>query len=275
MPELPEVELARRQLVRWVRGARITGARSPDAKLTKPKAGAPFTRALVGRTVTAVDRRGKWLRLMTDDGTRLFLHLGMTGDFERLEPGAPAPRFERARLELSRRGKASVVAYVDARRLGHLVVSREDTKTWSKLGPDPLIDGVDVDALHARLARRKGKTIKEVLLDQTVIAGVGNIQAAEALWRAKIDPRSRADRLTHAHVAALVRAIDWSIARTLADLEAGGARYSERPKGDPAPPFVVYGRKGEPCRRCRAALERIELGGRTTTFCPRCQARIA
>ena len=102
-------------------------------------------------------------------------------------------------------------------------------------------------------------------MDQTILAGIGNIQAIEGLWKAGIDPRSRASAIDRADLAKLTRALRWTIARTLADLEKDGPR--------PDNPFRIYGRKGEPCPRCRTPLERIDLGGRTTTFCPGCQAR--
>jgi formamidopyrimidine-DNA glycosylase len=133
------------------------------------------------------------------------------------------------------------------------------------LGPDPLSDGIDTRALMAKLARRKKGSIRKALMDQKVLAGVGNIQAIEALWKAGIAPRSPAAALDAEDVAAVVRGLRWTIRRTLADLAKGnfGAKN----------PFVIYGRKGEACPRCGHALARIELGGRTTTFCPGCQKR--
>src|SRR5262249_44493416 len=155
--------------------------------------------AVRDRVVERIERRGKWLRIGLDDGARLFAHLGMTGWFEAATPGAPPLRFERVQFDLEREAARSLgapppkprsrVVYVDARRWGRLVLARDDTATWRALGPDPLADGIDVDALAAKLARTK-RSIKVALLDQRVLAGVGNIHAIEALWRARIDPRS-------------------------------------------------------------------------------------
>jgi formamidopyrimidine-DNA glycosylase len=260
MPELPEVEHTRKNLGRWMHGARIVAARALD-RIVVPKKAA-FDR-LAGRRVDTIERRGKWLKLALDDGTLLFAHLGMTGDWQRHDTTPKALRFERARIDLAKGSSRWSVRYVDARRLGRILVTRDDTPTWRKLGPDPLGDGIDEIRLAARLARRKKRSIKEVLMDQTVLAGVGNIQAIEALWRAKIDPRSDATALDDAHIHTIARAIRWTIDRTLADLT--------RPDGGEDNPFMIYGRKGTPCPRCKTALHRIELGGRTTTFCPGCQ----
>lgn len=258
MPELPEVEHNRRNLVRWMKGARIVHVTASDARIAKPSPRG-FVKATTGRLVDAIERKGKWLRLSLDDGVRVFAHLGMTGWFE---PALAAPlRFERVGFTVERRGKRTRVAYVDARRWGRLEIARGDIPAWSALGPDPLADGVDRAILAAKLARRKRSSIKEALMDQSVLAGVGNIQAIEALWRARIDPRSRAAALGARDLAAIVRGLDWTIARTLADWE--GPQLEN--------PFVIYGRKGTPCPRCAAVLVRAELGGRTTTWCPACQ----
>lgn len=138
--------------------------------------------------------------------------------------------------------------------------------------PDPLVDGIDADALAVIFARRR-RPIKDVLLDQTVLAGVGNIQATEGLWRAKLDPRSRADRLKPPDIRALARGILWTIERTLRDAEKYGDEigYVSDAEGDN--PFLVYGHKGEACPRCKAPIKNILLGGRTTYFCAKCQRR--
>lgn len=266
MPELPEVEHNRRNLDAWLRGSRLAVVHAPDARILRPVAARSFVRQLTGARVEAVERKGKWIRLRLSGGLRLFVHLGMTGWFERAQKPGMAPRFERAGFELRKNGKRSRVSFTDPRRWGRLVLSKEDIATWSALGQDPLSDGIDPVALKARLARSKSRTIKEALLDQTVLAGVGNIQAIESLWKAKIDPRSPANALSAAQVRALVRALHWTIERTLKDLAKGadGAKN----------PFRVYGHKGEPCPRCGTLFERIELAGRTTTFCPGCQIRL-
>jgi len=262
MPELPDVEHTRKNLERWMRGARFARVATTDSRIVRPKKPRTFVNELTGRTVERVERRGKWLRLTLDDGRRLFIHLGMTGWFEHDET---APRFERVRFELDRRGERSSVVYVDSRRWGRMIPATEDIETWKGLGPDPLADSVDVERLAARLSRRKGRTIKEALMDQTILAGVGNVLSTEALWKAKIDPRSRASAVSTSDLRAIARGLRWSIARTLAHHAKGdeGGRN----------PFRIYGRKGERCPRCGAELEQVTLGGRTTVFCPGCQVR--
>lgn len=274
MPELPEVEIARRHLSRWAAGATVFRASAPDGRGILGGSPAAFATALARVVVEEIERRGKWLRLSLARGKRrvfLFSHLGMTGRWVRRDAAAPAERWERARLDLAKKGKTSSVRYVDPRRFGRIVVAREDIPSWTELGPDPLADGIDVAVLAERLWKRK-LTVKEVLMDQSVLAGVGNIQATEALWRAKIDPRSRADALAPSDVRAIARGIEWTIARTLADAEKHGDEIGYVSDADGENPFTVYGRKGQRCPRCKDVFVRYALGGRTTTSCPGCQA---
>jgi formamidopyrimidine-DNA glycosylase len=252
MPELPEVEHARRCLERWLVGETVTRAFSP---------------ALVGHRVLRVERRGKQLRLTVSDGVLLFSHLGMTGRWLRRAPEDPPDRWERGRVDV----EGVSARYVDARRLGRLVVAREDLPAWKALGPDALVDGVNTRVLGRALARRS-RTVKEALLDQTVLAGIGNILATEALWSARIDPRSRTKALSLRDVAAVARSLRAAIARGLALQEGDGSSYVQDAGAEN--PFRIYGRAGEPCPRCRTALKRIVLGGRGTTFCPECQRRV-
>ncbi len=267
MPELPEVEIGARNLRRWIRGARIERVVVPATRVIRGSTPQAIARALRGRAVSSVDRRGKWLRLVLDDGTRAFSHFGMSGKWVR-RSGDDALAHERLRIDAARGEKRTSVRYVDPRMFGRFVVARDDIDEWTCLGPDPLVDGVDAKT-RARALEGRRKTIKEALMDQTVLAGIGNIQATEALWRAKIDPRARADALDRRAVASLARAIRWTIDRTL-EVETGPEITYVEEAGAPNP-VVVYGRAGEPCPRCDATLDRIVLGGRTTVLCPRCQ----
>jgi len=279
MPELPEVEMARRQLSRWIGGGTVRAAHVVDGRGIvegSPAATERSLRALTGSRLARVERRGKWLRLAfeTKKGVEslVFSHLGMTGRWSKRAEDDPTERWERVRIDVERRGKRVSARYVDPRRFGQLVVAREDIAAFAGLGPDPLIDGVDAEALAEVLARRR-LSVKEVLMDQTVLAGIGNIQATEALWRARIDPRSPGQALSSADVKAIVRGIRWTLERTLRDSEADGddLRYVQDAGGDN--PFSIYGRAGEPCPRCKTTLIRVVLGGRTTALCPGCQAR--
>ncbi|GAC1353479.1 MAG: bifunctional DNA-formamidopyrimidine glycosylase/DNA-(apurinic or apyrimidinic site) lyase [Polyangiales bacterium] len=273
MPELPEVEIARRNLQRWLRGQTLVAAHVAPTRVVRSDhargrgsavAATSLERALVGRRVRSADRRGKWLRIALDDGALVFSHLGMSGRWVRRPREAEAERSERARLDLER----TSVRYVDPRMFGRLLLAKDDIAEWRALGPDPLVDGVDPGKLGAALAALR-RTVKEALMDQSVLAGIGNIQATEALYFARLDPRARTDALTPKDVRALARGIDETLARTLAHEQGPEITYVED-AGAPNP-FVIYGRGGEPCPRCETPLTRIVLGGRTTVFCARCQ----
>lgn len=263
MPELPDVEIARRQLSRWLRGATITQARSTDRRILRPGSPEAFATALEGRTVRDVERRGKWLKILLADGTRVFSHLGMTGAWVERPAGSREARSEHARIDVERRGRPTSVRYLDPRRFGRLVVGAKDIPEWLELGPDPLVDGLRADTLAAMLDRSR-RPVKVALMDQTMLAGIGNILAIETLWRARIDPRSPAGALSRADVGALVRALHTVLRRALAPR----ARQASDEWGGA---IRIYGRRGSPCPRCGAPLKRILLGGRTTTFCARCQ----
>ncbi|HEY1957901.1 MAG TPA: bifunctional DNA-formamidopyrimidine glycosylase/DNA-(apurinic or apyrimidinic site) lyase [Polyangiaceae bacterium] len=262
MPELPDVEIVRRKLASVLEGAKVTSASSDDRRILRPAAPSAFTRALVGRRVVGIDRRGKWLRVRLDDGARVFSHLGLTGWWVARPPEAPPERFERARIDVARGKRRASVRYVDPRRFGRLLAAREDIEPWRELGPDPLLDGLDARALSEAVGERR-RAIKEVLMDQSIVAGVGNILATEALWRARIDPRTPTSRLAPRDIASLSRAVRAEIQKELRAREAGGEEWHDD--------FAAYGRAGKPCRRCGASFVRVVLGGRGTIFCPHCQ----
>lgn len=257
MPELPEVEIVRRELA-GLQGSTIVRLESNDRRVFDRRTN------IVGRVVREVGRRGKWLRLELDDGL-VFSHLGMTGDWTLREADDAALPFERVRMDLQRPGKLTSARYTDPRRFGRFIATTEDIGAWRELGPDPWLDGIDEARLLAVLKKRK-RAVKEVLLDQSVLAGVGNILAIEALWNAKIDPRTAARRMNARDVHAVATGLHAIIARTIAYDEkmARGKRHARAP-------FRIYGRAKEPCPRCGTILRQIVLGGRGTTFCPHCQ----
>jgi formamidopyrimidine-DNA glycosylase len=267
MPELPEVELARRNLARWLEGKRIRATLIPKTRIVRGSTPEKIERLLDGRTVTSVERRGKWLRIALDRGA-LFSHLGMTGKWVRREPDEPAHKSERARIDV----EGASVRYQDPRLFGRLVPSPSEDGApiaeWQALGPDPLVDGLDPKTLAAALSRTR-RSIKEALMDQSVLAGVGNIQANEALWRARIDPRTPAAALDDKQLRALVRGIDASIAYTLKTEAGPEITYVEEPGAKN--PFRVYGKTGQPCPRCAHPITRLDQAGRGTFLCPHCQ----
>lgn len=268
MPELPEVEFAARSLRRWLARRTIVAARAPDTRVFRGSDRHAFERELPGKTLDWIERRGKWLLLAFTGNVGLLAHLGMTGKWLRVRSEADLPTHVRARLDLD---DGRIVCYRDPRLFGRIVVHPADRlfdrPEIRALGPDPLVDGLDPDALHERL-RKSQRPIKVALLDQGLIAGVGNIQATEALFLARIHPARPAASLDAAEVRALVEAIDRSIRETLAAQGEGETiAYVEEPGAEN--PFRVYGRAGSPCPRCGATLEKIEIGGRTSAFCPR------
>ena len=272
MPELPEVEHARQCLQRWIGGAELATAKVLDARILKGSASVAATqKALHGRTVEMVTRRGKWLRIalapLPRRASLVFSHLGMTGKWV-VAPTDEPVRFEKIRFEIAKRGREKHVAFLDPRLFGRFFVASEDPPEWTSLGPDPLHDGIDVEALAEKLSRR-GAPIKPALLDQTVLAGIGNIQATEALFFARIDPRRPARSLTTKEITALVAALYKTIERTLAAQAGPVITYVEEAGAEN--PFVIYEREGEPCPRCKRPLHKMFLAGRGTVFCPHCQ----
>jgi formamidopyrimidine-DNA glycosylase len=262
MPELPEVEMARRLLAK-LGGARVVRVVSTDARVFVARAPA------AGRTIRIVGRRGKWLRFELDRGC-IFSHLGMTGGWTLKRPDDAALPFERVRLDVEKRGKTTSARYTDARRFGRFIVSPVDIDAWNELGPDPLLEDIDEARILSLMEKRK-RAVKEVLLDQSILAGVGNILAIEALWSAGLDPRTPARLMNASDVHQIKKGLRGIIRRTI--------EHRERELGSPGSyskePFRIYGRGGKPCPRCGTTLKHVVLGGRGTTYCPGCQKRHA
>lgn len=283
MPELPEVEHAARTLRRLALGRRVARVvlDGRARRLFRPDGPAAVVAALTGARLAAVDRRGKHLLLTLEapgGAVGVASHLGMTGKWQAgprwapaAPPGrAPLPPHVRAALLLD---DGSALHYEDPRMFGRLRLAPgarfEALPEVAALGPDPVHDGIDAAALAAGLATTR-RPVKVALLDQALLAGVGNIHAAEACWRARLDPRRRADRLSAAEVAALARGLRATFRFALAKLTGPDIEYLEE-GGDN--PFHVYGREGARCRHpgCPGAVRRIVQGQRSTFYCPRCQ----
>jgi formamidopyrimidine-DNA glycosylase len=242
MPELPEVQVLVDQLAPRLEGARIHSVTIRDPKIK-------LRQEIVGRRILRVRRRGKYIVFDLSGRIHLLVHLRMTGWFAFEEP-----KSHRAAI---RTGKGTAY-FEDGRRLGvmQVVTPVELQRVLKPLGPDPLLDGCDFLRL-----RRTSRSIKVALLDQQLVAGVGNIYASESLWRARINPRHRADQLQLAAVRALARGIVTSMRKAI--------RYG--PRIFEVQQFVVYGREGKPCRRCGTMIRRIVQAQRSTYFCPQCQ----
>lgn len=267
MPELPEVEVTRELLERWLVGRRILSALAPDARARGGTSRRELEAALAGAMTRGVERRGKFLLLDFGPKRRgVVAHLGMTGKFVRLGRGEPEPRFLRVSLALSRGER---VGFVDARRLGQFRLrdAREERRL-AALGLEPLSRELTAGRLH-QMASRSRRPIKIFLMDQKRLAGIGNIQAAEALFLARIHPAREASSLRREEAAALARAIRSALRRELRSYRERPVLLSEGGDAD----FLVYGRAGEPCRRCGSPLSRFLQGGRSSYYCPRCQRK--
>ncbi len=263
MPELPEVEIAARQIlaalggrgpVRWVVPEPTRDAVLNDLAASSPSA------------LLRVRRHGKQLALDFDDGCTFQLHLGMTGRVESVTPGSKAPRHARF-LWLTNGGEC--LAFVDTRRFARFGRRRTDagpaSADFAGLGPDAL-SATLADWIEA-LAR--SRPVKPALLDQANLAGIGNIYACEGLFLASIDPRCLARSLFPDRVAALRDGIRSSMETTLRRDGDGPMRYLN--EGGVENPFGVYGRSGLPCPRCAHSIERFSQAGRSTWWCPSCQ----
>jgi formamidopyrimidine-DNA glycosylase len=252
MPELPEVEAAVRLLRAAAEGRTIVRARVMHRSL-RARVAPGRLRSLVGARVDRIERRGKHQLLHLDDGRTIHAHFRMAGDWVVDRIATPPPRFARAVVELD---DGARIYLVDPRALSTLDVRDATAAVELGRGPeatDPTLAALD---LAPALARRRGP-IKTALLDQRLLAGLGNIYAAEALWRARVDPRAPAASLTESELARLLAAI----------------RAVMRSALDEKFRFAVYGREGRPCRRCRNPVARIVQAGRSTYFCPHCQNR--
>ena len=267
VPELPEVETVRRGLQPLVAGRTVVEAWGhPSAKF----AGAVDAS---GRRIEDVGRRGKYLLLGLDDGRRLVVHLGMTGQLRVRPAGALVDPYVRAWWRLDGPGEALELR--DVRRFGRVAVVGDDVSalpTLAALGPEPFDPAFDAGALWQGVRRSRAQ-VKTQLLGQRVVAGVGNIYADEALWRARVHPAAR--RLSRAAAARLHRALVDVLAE---GIEHGGTtlrdyRTVDGGTGEHQHRLDCYGRAGEPCRRCGAELRRGVVDGRGTTWCPTCQRR--
>ncbi len=275
MPELPEVETVRRMLQSTVPGRRIARARTSRHRL-RTSSLASLPARLAGRTLGDVRRTGKFLLASLDHGDVLLSHLGMSGRWLFWPKGAERDdSLPHVHLWLEF-VDGSQLWFQDVRRFGMLRVVREDAlardPSLRLLGPDPLVQRPTAESLHA-LARGARVAVKNFLLDQRRIAGLGNIYASEVLFRAGVDPRRRAGVLTRAQWARVAEEIPAVLEAAIARMGTTFSTYRTiwNEPGQYGEQLLVYDRQGEPCRRCGAPVKRIVQGGRSTFFCPGCQ----
>ena len=284
MPELPEVETVRRGLLPHLEGARIVRAevRRPDLRWPLPP---DLVQVMTGARVTGLRRRSKYLLIDLADRGTVLMHLGMSGRLLVQGPGADAglAQFHRDPAVLARHDHVileteagAVVTFNDARRFGMVDLIREgqDHPLLAHLGPEPFAPDFDPAYLRAAMAGRRAP-VKQVLLDQRIVAGLGNIYVNEALWRAGIDPRRAAGRIGPARIAALVDHIRDVLRDAIA---AGGSslrdhRQANGELGYFQHSFAVYDRAGRPCLRpgCAGTIRRTVQSARSSFHCPLCQ----
>jgi formamidopyrimidine-DNA glycosylase len=290
MPELPEVETVCRQLDPELTGRRIDGLEVLDARWCRPMAPAKLEAAVEGTTIEGLGRRGKYLLLALDGARTLVMHLRMTGNLvlvegeDKLDPseGRRLYEAERSTSERHLRARFSLddgreVWFTDPRRFGEafLIDDAKLDERFVKLGVEPFSDAFTPEAL-GQMAANRTAPLKSFLLDQSGIAGVGNIYADEALWRAELHPLSPTGSMRHEHAEALREGV---VEALLAGLAEGGASIddyldSRGERGSMQDEFLVHNREGEPCLRCGTPIRRIVVSGRSTYFCPGCQVRL-
>lgn len=268
MPELPEVEFARRSLVRWFKGHELVNAEA-DKKARTFRGAKPADFEAIRGSLQKAERRGKYLMLTFSDGHGLVAHLGMTGKFVKRAPDVQEP-YSRAKFILD---SGEVIHFRDTRLFGRIEPMREHelakNEVINALGRDPLVDGLTWAQLKAEVASSR-QDLKLALMDQGRIAGLGNIHAAEALFRAKLHPGRKPATLSDSEWERLAKAIHATIAFAL-KAEGRGDEIQYVEERQAKNPFFVYGRDGEPCNNCRTPIGHFDQGGRTTYFCPRCQ----
>ena len=302
MPELPEVEVTRRRIAPHLLGRRIRRVRTTRPSYFFVTSPARLRRALTGRTAIGLERHGKYLLASLDDGARLVLHLGMTGQL--FSAGATNPRLFSARAGLAPEEQPSFrpdahthlrfefddggpdVYFRDTRKFGKVfwLAGGEAHPRLARLGTDALsVDGALLFAAtrgrpKSRAAsRRRAKpsrvAIKSLLLDQSILAGVGNIYADEALFLAGVRPTRSAARVTRRECDAIARGLQRVLERSI---ETGGSSISDYVgpdgrDGEYQSERRVYARRGEPCSACGTPIERVVIGARSSHYCPRCQ----
>jgi formamidopyrimidine-DNA glycosylase len=282
MPELPEVETVRAGLERHVVGRTVATAQVLNARAVRRDLAGPdgFAAAMAGRTFLRAERRGKYLWFALDDTEALLAHLGMSGQLLVGDAGRPLSPHVRARFTFTDGGPD--LRFTDQRTFGHVMLvplvppddlSRMVPVPIAHIAPDPLEDAFDATDFSARLVRKKTQ-VKRALLDQSLISGVGNIYADEALWRARLHWARPTDTLKKAEVSRLLEAVREVLTEAL---KAGGTSFDalyvnvNGESGYFDRSLNAYGREGEPCARCATPIRRDAFMNRSSYSCPRCQ----
>jgi formamidopyrimidine-DNA glycosylase len=275
VPELPEVEVVRRGVEQWVVGRAVRSAEVLHPRSARRHT-ADLAARMTGRTVTGARRRGKYLWLPVGDDEALLAHLGMSGQLIVDDPDRPPEKHLRARFTFTDGGPD--LRFIDQRTFGHLMLTGTKDgipEPIAHIAPDPLEDAFDEETF-SRALRRRRTGVKRALLDQSLISGVGNIYADEALWRARLHWARPTETLTTAEVTRLLAGVREVMAAALA---AGGTSFDSLyvnvngESGYFERSLNVYGRRDEPCARCGSAIRRDAFMNRSSFTCPTCQPR--
>jgi len=275
VPELPEVETVRSALAPALTGRRLDRVDILDTRLVRPFEPVAVAAELEGERIDAVERRGKYLIFRFESGRSLLIHLRMTGSLRHARGGSLADDpYRRAVVRLD---DGSDVAYRDVRRFGTwLLLEPDEIEPYlaRRLGAEPLARGFTAKRLAERLTGRRAP-IKAALLDQRTLAGMGNIYADEALWRARIHPLRPAGELTADEVKRLHAGVKHALRAGIARQGASLRDYAKPDggRGRMQYEFKVYGRADEPCDRCGTPIAKTRVAGRGTWYCPQCQPR--
>jgi len=270
MPELPEVETVVAGLKPQITGAKLVSVSNSGKNLRYPL---PDFSILLQQHIQNVERRAKYLLFHFENGQTLIWHLGMTGQFHVLAQHETPAKHEHVSLTFS---NGDTLRYRDTRRFGYAGLcdthALEQHAWFAQLGVEPLSNDFSGDYLRDILKSRK-TSIKQAIMDNHVVVGVGNIYASESLFRCKIHPQQRANNLKPKQYQTLVQHIKTVLAEAI---EAGGSTISDFVKADGKPGyfahrFQVYGREGKACFTCKTSIEKMVLGGRASFFCPQCQ----
>jgi formamidopyrimidine-DNA glycosylase len=271
MPELPEVETTRRGIESHVVGNIIAAIHVRQARLRNVVPTRSLKRALVGKPIQSVARRGKYLLLSSING-HLLIHLGMSGSLRVLPKGTPAQKHDHVDIIFDNH---CLLRFTDPRKFGivdWVIGDPNEHALLKHLGPEPLTDDFTGQLLHAR-ARKRSVTVKQFIMDSHIVVGVGNIYANEALFKADIHPLRQAGRISLERYEKLAYMIKCTLEEAI---KVGGTTLRDFTGSDGQPGYfkqslLVYGRVGQPCKKCKRPLSEVRITGRSSVYCAQCQ----
>lgn len=272
MPEMPEVETVRRGLISQVKGRKITNVEIRYQNLITGDVD-QFKEFVTGTTITDIGRRAKFLLIHLDNGYTIISHLRMEGRYRISADPSAIDKHSHAIFTLDNGQK---MIYNDVRKFGRMQLwntdDLENNKSIQKLGPEPLSAAFTFNNLKPRIMRHR-KDIKTVLLDQSVMSGLGNIYVDEVLWKVKIHPETPANHLNDTDIQNIIEVSNEEMEKAIASGGSTVRSYVDATghKGNMQNSLKVYGKEGTPCPRCGTDIEKIKVGGRGTHFCPKCQ----